>query len=86
MCNMAIEAGAKCGVVGYDETTAAYLQGRPAGSRARDGGVEASDPDAEFVREIEIDAAAVSPPCRCRTCRPTRRRRRASPASPSTRS
>jgi 3-isopropylmalate/(R)-2-methylmalate dehydratase large subunit len=62
MCNMAIEAGAKCGVVGYDETTAAYLQGRPAGSRARDGGVEEnSDPDAAFVREIEIDAAAVQP-------------------------
>ena len=62
MCNMAIEAGAKCGVVGYDETTAAYLQGRPAGSRARDGGVEAnSDPNAAFAREIEIDAAAVEP-------------------------
>ena len=62
MCNMAIEAGAKSGIVGYDETTAAYLQGRPAGSRARDGGVECnSDPDAAFAREIEIDAAAVEP-------------------------
>ena len=62
MCNMAIEAGAKCGVVGYDETTAAYLQGRPVGSRGHDGGIECnSDPDAAFVREIEIDAAAVEP-------------------------
>jgi 3-isopropylmalate/(R)-2-methylmalate dehydratase large subunit len=62
MCNMAIEAGAKCGLVGYDETTAAYLHDRPAGSRGRDGGVELnSDPDAEFIREIEIDAAAIEP-------------------------
>jgi 3-isopropylmalate/(R)-2-methylmalate dehydratase large subunit len=62
MCNMAIEAGAKCGVVGYDETTAAYLQGRPVGSRGHDGGIECnSDPDATFVREIEIDAATVEP-------------------------
>ena len=62
MCNMAIEAGAKCGVVGYDETTAAYLHDRPDGSRGRDGGVELnSDPDAEYAREVEIDAAAVEP-------------------------
>jgi 3-isopropylmalate/(R)-2-methylmalate dehydratase large subunit len=62
MCNMAIEAGAKCGLVGYDETTAAYLQGRPAGSRGRDGGVELnSDPDAAFAREIDIDASAIEP-------------------------
>ena len=62
MCNMAIEAGAKCGVVGYDETTDAYLRERPAGSRGRDAGVELnSDPDAAFVREVEIDAAAVPP-------------------------
>ncbi len=62
MCNMAIEAGAKCGVVGYDETTGAYLRERPAGSRGREAGVELnSDPDAHFVREIEIDAAAVEP-------------------------
>jgi 3-isopropylmalate/(R)-2-methylmalate dehydratase large subunit len=62
MCNMAIEAGAKCGVVGYDETTAAYLHERPQGSRGRAGGVDMnSDPDAEFAREVEIDAAAVEP-------------------------
>ena len=62
MCNMAIEAGAKCGLVGYDETTAAYLRERPAGSHGRAGGVECnSDPDAHYVGEIEIDAAAIEP-------------------------
>jgi 3-isopropylmalate/(R)-2-methylmalate dehydratase large subunit len=60
MCNMAIEAGAKCGVVGYDEKTAAYLSGRPSGSRGRAGGVVlASDADAGYAREVRIDAAAV---------------------------
>jgi 3-isopropylmalate/(R)-2-methylmalate dehydratase large subunit len=62
MCNMAIEAGAKAGVVGYDETTAAYLRARPEGSRGRVGGVELnSDPDAEYARVVEIDAGAVEP-------------------------
>jgi 3-isopropylmalate/(R)-2-methylmalate dehydratase large subunit len=60
MCNMAIEAGAKCGVVGHDEKTAAYLAGRPAGSRGRAGGVVfASDADAGYAREVHIDAGAV---------------------------
>lgn len=60
MCNMAIEAGAKSGVVGYDETTAAYLAARPQGSRGQSTGeVLNSDPDAHYVRVVEIDAAAV---------------------------
>jgi len=62
MCNMAIEAGAKCGVVGYDETTAAYLRGRPAGSHARTDGADLnSDPDAGYAAVVDIDAAAVKP-------------------------
>jgi len=62
MCNMAIEAGAKCGVVGYDETTAAYLRGRPDGSRARTAGdALTSDPDAGYAAVVDIDAAAVKP-------------------------
>ena len=31
MCNMAIEAGGKCGIVGYDQTTADYLAAAPGG-------------------------------------------------------
>ncbi len=60
MCNMAIEAGGKSGIVGFDEKTTAYLQSRPEGSRARAAGqVFASDRDAEYARVIEIDVARV---------------------------
>jgi len=62
MCNMAIEAGGKSGIVGFDEKTTSYLQGRPDGSRARAvGQVFASDPDADFAHVTEIDASAVRP-------------------------
>ena len=62
MCNMAIEAGGKSGIVGPDEKTTQYLQSRPDGSRARTvGKVFASDPDAEYAQVLEIDAAAVQP-------------------------
>lgn len=60
MCNMAIEAGGKNGIVGFDEKTTQYLQSRPEGSRARTAGnVFASDVDAEYARVLEIDASAV---------------------------
>jgi 3-isopropylmalate/(R)-2-methylmalate dehydratase large subunit len=62
MCNMAIEAGGKSGIVGFDEKTTRYLQSRPDGSRARSAGqVFASDRDATYARALEIDAAAVQP-------------------------
>ncbi|HOU28830.1 MAG TPA: 3-isopropylmalate dehydratase large subunit [Thermoleophilia bacterium] len=62
MCNMAIEAGGKSGIVGFDEKTARYLESRPAGSRARTAGqVFAGDPDADCARVLEIDASAVRP-------------------------
>jgi 3-isopropylmalate/(R)-2-methylmalate dehydratase large subunit len=60
MCNMAIEAGGKNGIVGFDEKTAQYLQSRPEGSRAHTAGdVFASDADAEYAQVLEIDVAAV---------------------------
>ena len=62
MCNMAIEAGGKSGIVGFDEKTTSYLQGRPEGSRARVAGqVFAGDRDARYARVVEVDAAAVPP-------------------------
>jgi len=60
MCNMAIEAGGKVGIVGHDAATAAFLASCPEGSRARTAGrIFASDPDADYAEVIEIDATAV---------------------------
>ncbi len=68
VCNMSIEAGARAGLVAVDETTLAYLLGRPAiaGRPDRDALVErwrgyVSDPDATFDRELVLDGAAVTP-------------------------
>jgi len=57
ICNMAIEAGAKSGIIAFDETTRAYVEGRA----ERPWVVYASDPDAEYAREYEIDASAIEP-------------------------
>ena len=68
VCNMAIEAGAKAGLIAPDETTFAYLMGRP--SAPKGGGWQEallfwrtlrSDPDAVYDREVRIDAAAIAP-------------------------
>ncbi len=68
LCNMAIEAGARAGLVGVDETTLSYLAGRPfAPSGALwDQAVRAwrtcvTDPDATFDREWVIDVSALAP-------------------------
>ncbi len=64
LCNMAIEAGARAGMVAPDETTFAYINGRPFAPKGElfDLAVEAwkqlaSDPDAQFdaVHEIHVD-------------------------------
>ncbi len=68
LCNLSIEGGAKCGVIAPDETTFAYLKGRPFAPSGNqwDEAVDdwqslASDADAAFDREIEIDAADIAP-------------------------
>ncbi|MBX5448747.1 MAG: 3-isopropylmalate dehydratase large subunit [Thermogemmatispora sp.] len=67
LCNMAIEAGARAGMVAPDETTFAYLKGRPFAPKGAlfEQAVEAwkqlpSDPGAHFdtVHEINIDGLA----------------------------
>jgi 3-isopropylmalate/(R)-2-methylmalate dehydratase large subunit len=67
VCNMSIEAGARAGMVAPDDTTFAYLNGRPhapkgaAWERALDHWRSlATDPDAAFDREVEIDAAELT--------------------------
>ncbi|MCU0868992.1 MAG: 3-isopropylmalate dehydratase large subunit [Burkholderiales bacterium] len=68
LCNMAIEAGARAGMVAPDDTTFAYLKGRPfAPSGAQwDAAVAfwrtlASDADAVFDRVVELRAEDIAP-------------------------
>lgn len=68
VCNMTIEAGARAGLVGYDEVTRDYLCGRPyapAGEmweRAQRAWRDCrSDDDAVFEREVSINAAEIEP-------------------------
>ena len=68
VCNMAIEAGARAGLIAVDDTTISYVKGRP----FTPAGVEwdhavtywrtlQSDPDATFDAVVELDAATIRP-------------------------
>ncbi|WP_288301928.1 3-isopropylmalate dehydratase large subunit [uncultured Veillonella sp.] len=57
ICNMAIEAGGKCGVFPYDEITEAYVTGRV----KRDFTPITADPDAEYCEEVRIDVSKLQP-------------------------
>jgi len=68
LCNLSIEAGARCGMVAPDATTFAYLEDRPFVPKdaAFERAVEAwsdlvSDQNAVFDREVALDAAAIAP-------------------------
>lgn len=68
VCNMAIEAGARSGMVAVDDKTIEYLRGRPYSPKGEqwDQAVEYwqtlhSDEGAHFDRVVEIDATQVSP-------------------------
>jgi 3-isopropylmalate/(R)-2-methylmalate dehydratase large subunit len=68
VCNMSIEGGARAGYVNPDETTFAYLKGRPYAPKgaawdeavARWRGV-ASDPGCRYDDIVELDAGAIAP-------------------------
>ncbi|PHS66449.1 MAG: 3-isopropylmalate dehydratase large subunit [Thalassobium sp.] len=68
MCNMAIEAGARVGMVGFDDITAEYVKGRPYAPKA-DQWEQAlavwkdlvSDEDAVFDKVVEIRAEDIKP-------------------------
>jgi 3-isopropylmalate/(R)-2-methylmalate dehydratase large subunit len=68
LCNMAIEAGARAGLVAVDEKTISYVAGRPFAPHGEDWAraVEywstlVSDPDARFDHEVALDGAAIEP-------------------------
>ena len=68
VCNMAIEAGARVGLVAVDEKTVEYVRGRPLAPKGEDWGraTEAwadlvSDPDADFDYEIVVDGTLIEP-------------------------
>ena len=68
VCNMSIEWGAKAGMVAPDDTTFAYLEGRPHAPTGKlwEQALDywrslATDPNATFDREVTIDASAVTP-------------------------
>ncbi len=68
LCNMTIEAGARCGMVAVDETTLEYVKNRPYSPTGEDWQkAEAawrelrSDEDAEFDKEMIFDAADIAP-------------------------
>jgi 3-isopropylmalate/(R)-2-methylmalate dehydratase large subunit len=67
VCNMSIEAGARAGMVAPDDTTFAYLEGRPLAPQGKkweqaleSWRVLATDDGAAFDSEIVLDAAALT--------------------------
>jgi len=68
VCNMAIEAGARAGLVAVDDTTIAYLRGRPYSPRGAEWELAEkywrtlrSDPDAHFDTVVTLDASEIRP-------------------------
>ncbi len=68
VCNMSIEGGARAGMVAPDETTFAYLEGRPFVPRGKDFQIAVerwktvgSDPGASFDRVVEFNASQIVP-------------------------
>ncbi len=68
VCNMAIEAGARAGMVAVDEKTIEYFKGRPFAPKGEmwERAVEAwrdlkSDAGAQFDAEVHLDAAEIKP-------------------------
>jgi 3-isopropylmalate/(R)-2-methylmalate dehydratase large subunit len=68
VCNMSIEAGARAGMIAPDETTFAYVRGKPYAPKgeALERAIEywrtlPSDPGAQYDRSVVIDASAIAP-------------------------
>jgi len=68
LCNLTIEGGARAGLIAPDETTYAYIMGRPAAPKGAAWDMALSywktlysDPDAVFDREVRLDAGKIAP-------------------------
>jgi len=68
VCNMSIEGGARAGLIAPDETTFAYLKGRPFAPKGAEWEQAVAwwrtlytDPDARFDKSVVIDAGKVEP-------------------------
>jgi len=68
VCNMAIEAGARAGLIAFDETTLNYVKGRPFTPKGPEWDQAVSywqtlhsDADAGFDRVVELDARTIRP-------------------------
>ena len=68
VCNMAIEAGSRAGMIAFDETTMDYVKGRPYSPKDSEWDVAInqwkdlhSDPEANFDKEIQIDVSSLKP-------------------------
>jgi 3-isopropylmalate/(R)-2-methylmalate dehydratase large subunit len=68
ICNMSIEMGARGGIIAPDETTYAYIKGRPFAPKDADWEIKLAewkqlftDADAKFDVEININAADIQP-------------------------
>jgi 3-isopropylmalate/(R)-2-methylmalate dehydratase large subunit len=68
VCNMSIEGGARAGIIAPDETTFAYLKGRPLAPKGEDWNKAVAywrtlttDEGAAFEKTVRIDATTVEP-------------------------
>ena len=68
LCNLSIESGARLGLVAPDDSTCAYVKGRPFAPEGAeferalaDWAALASDEDAVFERELRLDAETIAP-------------------------
>ena len=66
ICNMTIEGGGRAGMIAPDETTFAWIEGRPAAPPDLDGAIAdwrrlPTEAGASFDAEVEIDAGSLSP-------------------------
>lgn len=68
VCNMAIEAGSRSGLVAVDEKTIEYIKGRPLAPRGQEWDMAVAywrtlrtDPDARFDAVVELNASDIAP-------------------------